>query len=114
MKRPLPSDYKELLEARGLSLEDLGLREIALRRDDALLAVQMLRRASVPILGGDVYLQTGDGIEVAYDNWSSNSRFGEERHSYFTRSWDETEAYVRRYPQPRSAQIPLFVLVVGG
>jgi hypothetical protein len=48
------AEYETLLGSKGVSLESLGLEEVALQRADALLAISALRRAGVAILGGDV------------------------------------------------------------
>ena len=48
-------DYNRLLDKKGIQLGDLGLSDIALERDDALIAVNLLRNASIPILGGDFF-----------------------------------------------------------
>ena len=108
-----PQDYKHLLETKGIPLRELGIQDIALEREDALLAVQFLRKASIPILGGDVYLKRGAKIELAYADWHSDPHRGEDLDRYFERSWAGTENYLRSFSQPPDA-MPLFSLVVGG
>jgi hypothetical protein len=105
-------DYKRLLEDKGIPLLDLGLREIALERDDALQAVKLLQKASVPILGGDVYFRRKSGIESAYANWHSDQAPSEGRDCYVTRSCLKTENYIKKFSSPDSPM--LFVLVIDG
>jgi hypothetical protein len=108
----LPDSYRSLLDRSGISLQNPGLNEKALKRVDALYAVTVLRDAGVPILGGDVYFRHGNRIELAYANWHADPKPGEDRHVYLKRSWDTTESYVKRFPDTKDKE-PLFVLVTG-
>jgi hypothetical protein len=103
------TDYRSLLESRGISLQGLGLAETGLNRNDATLAVSLLRNASIAILGGDVYFKTPTGIEAAYANWHSSSRGGEDRESFVARSCMETLNYIESFPSTEA--MPIFVLV---
>jgi len=109
--------YKQLLKRRGIRLcdafgvDDTALGDIALEQVDALAAVEMLRNASMPILGGDVYFKRHNSkIEFAYANWDSVPLPGEERQHFASRSCFETENYIKGFPL--SEAIPLFVLVI--
>jgi hypothetical protein len=53
----------------GISLEHLGVRNWALRRDDALRAIYELQALGISILGGDVYQLVGEITEQTYDRW---------------------------------------------
>jgi hypothetical protein len=48
----MPADYQTLLMSKGVRIDLAGLDEIALKRLDALQAVELLRTAAIPILGG--------------------------------------------------------------
>jgi hypothetical protein len=100
------------VDAKGVSLRSLGIRDIALERDDALRAVEFLRNASVPILGGDVYIKRGEKIELTYADWHSDPKPGENADDYLARSWATMESYIKAYPQPSNAAT-LFALVIG-
>jgi hypothetical protein len=104
------TEYRKLLESRGISLQSPGLAEIALSRADAILAVGLLRSASIPILGGDVYFKKVTGIESAYANWHSDPRDGEDRGSFVTRSCLDTLHYIENFPSTEA--MPIFVLVI--
>ena len=116
-------EYKQLLKNRGIRLCDVygvsefELGDIALEQADALAAVEILRKTSVPILGGDVYFRLRNGeIEFAYANWDSVSISGipeseEERQHCANLSYLETEDYIKGFPM--SDTTPLFVLVVS-
>ena len=104
--------YEELLVAKGTSLEDLGLRDVALARADALLATELLAASSVPILGGDVYFMRGEAIEQAFANWHTDQRPGESRLEFAERSCRHSAKYIAAFPD-RPDVIPLFVFVVS-
>ena len=110
-------EYKQLLKNRGIRICDaygvteLELADIALEQADALAAVEILRKTSVPILGGDVYCRLSNGeIEFAYAVWGTDPLPGEERQHYANRSYLETENYIKKFPP--SDATPLFVIVI--
>src|SRR5579863_863512 len=99
--------YQQLLQDKGIPLSSLGIRDIGLTRDDALRAVSLLQRDSIPILGGDVFFRRGSKIEVAYANWHSDPKPGEDKDAYLGRSWTTTFKYIQDFPV-RSDVEPLF------
>ena len=103
------TEYRSLLESRGIPLQSLGIAETGLNRNDAILAVSLLRSASIAILGGDVYFRTPAGIETAYANWHSSSKRAEDRESFVARSGMETLSYIESFPTTEAT--PIFVLV---
>ena len=105
-----PSEYLELISSHGISLRCLGLTEMALCRADAMRAVELLRKTSVPILGGDVYFRKVTGIELAYANWHSDPLDGEDGEAFVKRSCRETEHYIEKFPT--TDEEPIFVLVL--
>jgi hypothetical protein len=106
-------DYQNLLKSRGFPLiEVLGINEVALMREDALVAVELLRYASVPILGGDLYVQRGTSVESACTNWFTNCIPGESEEHYLVRSWNNAEKFIKELPELNAGR-PLFVFVVG-
>lgn len=102
--------YRTLLDAKGVSLEKLGLRERALSRDDALQALAELRESDLVALGGDVYFEA-DSIEVAFANWSVTPEPGESDSQFRLRGLKKADEYIRAFPEPGHKR-PLFVLVV--
>jgi hypothetical protein len=104
------TEYRRLIEGGGIPLRCLGLADIALSRADAMLAVGLLRSASIPILGGDVYFKKVTGIEIAYANWHSDPTDSEDRDSFVARSCLETENYIKSFPTTEAE--PIFVLVI--
>ena len=84
--------YRELLESRGLSLDALGLAERAMRREDALRAVDLVESEGAAILGGDVYIDSGGEIESAYANWYAERRDDESIESFAARNRSDSPA----------------------
>jgi len=90
----------------------LHIADVGLSRRDALEAVKILRRANLPILGGDVYFLRGDKLNVAIpNNWFTQPDPSEDSASYFRRSWEKAETYIENFPEPADAEV-LFSLVV--
>ncbi|RDJ93039.1 hypothetical protein B4Q13_24680, partial [Lacticaseibacillus rhamnosus] len=83
----------------------------AVRREDALRAIELIKSERRAILGGDVYVADGGRIESAYANWYSERRQNELSERVVARSCAETRAYITNYPDPPQGQA-LFVLVV--
>jgi len=103
-------EYHALLARSGVSLSPLGFRRTGLPRIDALRAVEILRQAKCPVLGGDVYLRRGDRLEFAYAGWHADPKPAEDQETYLRRSWDTTDAYIKNYPESADAEV-LFVIV---
>jgi hypothetical protein len=104
------TEYRRLIESKGISLQCLGIAEIALTRLDAILAASLLRNASIPILGGDVFFKKPAGIELAYANWHSDPMEGEDRERFAIRSCLDALNYIESFPSTEA--VPLFVLVI--
>lgn len=102
--------FNDLLRERGLALSMLGLADIALRREDALEAIEILGDDGVPILGGDVFFLQDDDVRLAYANWHTEKRPSEDDVAYRRRSCLETSNYIGSFPN-RTGVIPLFVIV---
>jgi hypothetical protein len=106
------STFEQLLVTKGVSLQELGLVDVGLPREDALHAVELLRASSVSILGGDVYFTRGDSVEQAFANWYTDRQPGEERSAFAERSCQQTKDYIESFPH-RPGVTPVFVLVVS-
>ena len=106
------SDFAAFLQNHGLSLQSMGLSELALTRDDLLEAARLALECQLPILGGDVYFLTGEAIEPAYANWHVERKDGESSDAFVKRSYDETIRYVKSLPKS-AGKAHLFVMVTG-
>ena len=65
----IPSSLKE----KGISLDHIGLSEVAWLKSDALDLVEHLSISGSFILGGDVMVLEADGYRHNYDNWYFNT-----------------------------------------
>jgi hypothetical protein len=70
----------------GCYLAPHGIKNWALRKEDALLAISSLADLGIPVMGGDVYIMSGDGLKSSYDNWHINRRSEETDDEYLKRS----------------------------
>ena len=105
------SDYAELLTEKGISLsERFGIADIALRRGDALAAADILLWAGRVILGGDVYFKSGDHLSLAYANWFTDRKEGEDLADFVLRSHAHAVGYIANFPEHDDHE-PLFSLV---
>jgi hypothetical protein len=103
-------EYQQLIENCGISLQSLGIDDIALNREDAICATDLLCTSTIPILGGDVYIKKANRIELAYANWHSDPSSNETRAQFAERSCSEAKQYIFDYPS--SDAIPVFALVL--
>jgi len=89
----------------------MNVRDIGLFREDALLAIEYLRDAEIPILGGEVWYGRDDKFELTYENWHTDPNPMEDQRTYSQRSCKAAEQYVRDFPERADAET-LFVLVI--
>ncbi|SDF27170.1 Imm40 family immunity protein [Dyella sp. 333MFSha] len=109
----LPSPFLNWVRHRGVSVMDaFGTEDVALDAEDAIEAAQLLADTGVAVLGGDVFFRTAQGFELAYANWCSNPRPGENAAAYAARSIRETCDYIRDFPI-RPDRTAIFALVVS-
>jgi hypothetical protein len=102
------AEYLKLLQARGISLQRFGLSDFALRRADAIVAIDLLQATSIAILGGDVFFNKATGIELAYANWHSDQADDESDDRFVIRSCFEAKRYIESFPSTDAE--PIFVL----
>ncbi|WP_368566253.1 Imm40 family immunity protein [Pseudoxanthomonas sp. UTMC 1351] len=95
--------------AVGRSLVDIGVRNWALERRDALEALDKLSDLDIAVLGGDVYLKAGSSLTLSYDNWYCNCRDAEPQREFVVRSIAAARSYISRYKSESAT--PFFALV---
>ena len=89
----------------GLSLEYCGVKNWALTRQQALLALERLEKYGIAVLGGDVYSVADNSIEPNYDNWYCDREGGESATAFVTRSIAKAKIYVSGYAASDAAVI---------
>lgn len=90
------SEVDQIL-AVGLPLDDIGIRNWGLTRDDALTALAKLAKIGVGVLGGDVYSVNGRVVESNYDNWYCNQHEHELGSAFVERSIAMARNYITNY-----------------
>ena len=67
------SHYIDFIRLKGRSLAEInsGSDEVALKVDDALQAIELLKDSQLPILGGDILSVNSDTLVYAYQLWGS-------------------------------------------
>ena len=81
----------------GRSLEDAGICNWALNREDALVALAKLLEIGVAVLGGDVYLVKGAFVDSNYDNWYCDQSERESDSAFVERSITMARSYIVNY-----------------
>jgi len=94
----------------GIKLSHLGLSNWALKRDQALNAIEELKALGIPILGGDVYHDINGIIIPNYDNWYCEQKPDESIVDFVTRSLNKAKMYIESYPIQKGIKF-FFVLV---
>ena len=107
----MSKDYQTLLTERGIELSDLGFKESALRRADALQAIGLLQKDLIPILGGDVYYYQDSKKAFAYAGWHCEPNAGEDIQAFSSRSCAKAAEYISQFPDSAGKE-PIFVLVI--
>jgi hypothetical protein len=90
------SDVDSILSS-GRNLIDIGVRNWALERSAALVAVNRLADLGIPVLGGDVYAENGNTIEPNCDSWHCERAAGESPSDFVRRSIFEARKYISKY-----------------
>jgi hypothetical protein len=81
----------------GHSLNEIGVNNWALNKNEALSALNKFAEIQVPILGGDVCELMDDIIQYNYDNWHCEQIQGEANPEYILRSIKEARRYIEAY-----------------
>jgi hypothetical protein len=99
------SEYSDFIKRFGAPRTGVEGGEIALKKNDAVKAIELLKGSDVAVLGGDVYELENDGyFRPTYDNWYCNkcdypsSVFAEksqEKAMAFLKNYNETNLNVR-------------------
>ncbi|MBN2433833.1 MAG: hypothetical protein JXK07_01050 [Spirochaetes bacterium] len=81
----------------GLPLNDYGVNNWALSREDVFKVLDIFLKRKISILGGDVYRIVKGELEITYDNWYFDKFLYESKDSYLIRSINETYNYINQY-----------------
>jgi hypothetical protein len=102
------SEQIDAVLAAGGSLEQEGIRNFALEKSAALLALDQFFELQVAVLGGDVYAFENDRWQSNYDNWFCDRLAGETFAEFVHRSINKAREYILAYQTPnvRFALVP--------
>lgn len=90
-------EIDEILKV-GHQLNDIGLRNWALTKSQALTALEQLAARQIPILGGDVYQYIEGVIKPNYDSWYCDQLPDESKEAFLKRSIPKAKEYIEVYP----------------
>jgi hypothetical protein len=107
-----PQRYLEILKTSGRSLEEIGVRGVALTRRFALDAVASLRGTQVAVVGGDVLVVDGGKPRYTGDNWYVQRLQDEDVFAYIARSHAKAANYISNYRDPEDGSV-LYAIVAS-
>ena len=81
----------------AISLEELGINELAWKWKDIHYVIQLLVENECAILGGDVYLLKDNKKIITYDNWYIDKEAGTSWLEYVNKSKKVTMEYIDNY-----------------
>jgi hypothetical protein len=68
----------ETIKTKAISLQNIGVNDIAWFRSDALKLLKIFEDSSIAVVGGDVLKKDNDNYKYNYDNWDSDIKPGEQ------------------------------------
>jgi hypothetical protein len=95
---------------RGIFLRDLGIKNWALSKDDALKALSELMIAKIPVIGCDVCEFENGIIQLNYDNWYCEPKKDELKSDFASRTIEMASSYIENYKSNTPKSI-FFILV---
>lgn len=109
MKTIWSKEIDEVLKV-GQFLDNVGVKNWALTKNQALKALDQFLVLGVSVLGGDVYEEKEGIIQSNYDNWHCDLLSGESKADFLESSFKKSKAYIETYKAKDSSKT-FFVLV---
>jgi len=109
MEKVWSGKIDEILKV-GHQLSEIGLRNWALTKSQALFAVERFLEEQIPLLGGDVCENINGVIRPNYDSWHCDPIPNELNIDFLNRSILRARNYIETYPDRESERI-FFALV---
>ena len=104
------TEYEQFLKNCGTPRTDAEGGEVALKKTNALEALELLDNTDVGVLGGDVYELEDDGyFQPTYDNWYCN-KDSDEQSTFAKKSRKLAYEYLSNYQEKEGLDI-WYVLV---
>lgn len=89
----------------GLPLENIGIKNWALNRAQALATLEEFQKHGIAVLGGDVYEMLDGALEPNYDNWYCEQNNEESFLDFSKRSIIDARTYLNNYDQNKKDTI---------
>jgi hypothetical protein len=103
--------YEQLLKDAGTPRTDAVGGEIALKKTDAIRALELLKNTDIGVLGGDVYELEDDGyFQPTYDNWYC-SKNADDGKSFAQKSRKVAIDYIRNYKEISNINIRYVIVL---
>lgn len=89
-------EYANFIQKKGRSMSEInpGSNEWALKIDDALEAIELLKDTAIVILGGDVIFEEKGKLSFGSESWHVDKKKNENQQEFTTRSHEESKKYV--------------------
>ena len=94
----------------GRPLDEIGIRNWALTRSQALNAINELESAGIAILGGDVYYVSDNRLSSSPDSWYCDQSPNQPWNAFVRRSATEARKYIEGYEIEEESDV-LFAIV---
>lgn len=94
----IKDNLKQKILEKSISLKEIGLHDLAWKKEDAKILINSLINDDIGILGGDVYRIEADKFIPLSDSWWFEPIDGEEKEDFFTRSKLKSIDYIDKYP----------------
>ncbi len=90
-------NFQKFLKECGRSLSEInpGSEEYALKMVDTVYAIELLKEAQLPIVGGDILSNESGKLSYAYLNWYCQKNENESMNVYANRSYEVAINYIR-------------------
>ncbi len=108
----METEYATFVQQRGRSLAPAGVNSFGFDRNAAIEALQIIRRSSMAVLGGDVYSADNGSLRLTYDSWATDRKPAESFEEFQVRSLFSAHRYISNYKEPKQGTT-LYALVVG-
>ena len=95
--------------ACGIALNNFGINNWALKKEQVLDLLNEFKSYNFIILGGDIIKLKKEGVEYTYDNWYCNKQKNEAFEDFCKRSIDITVSYLSNYPFSKENE--LFIIL---
>jgi hypothetical protein len=68
------NDLLEYISDRSIDLDEMGVNNFALLKQDALQLIEKFKKNNILLYGGDFIIKENGKLNYNYTNWSTNGR----------------------------------------